>query len=193
MTDQPAPLVRLAEDRARAAAAGDPWAKLCAVATVSASGEPELRTVVLRDVEHQLALFFNALSPKWSEQHHSRQLAIMIYLPSIEVQYRLRATTTLIPDAIVHASWRQRPQTARQLDWYYAQYVPQSRALQDRAQFLEVLEKTDPQTLTEAPPTAMGVYLAVSEVDRLELANDRPHRRVRYRQADGWQCQELVP
>ena len=45
------PLARFADDRARARDRDDGWANLCAVATVTAAGEPAVRVLVLREVE----------------------------------------------------------------------------------------------------------------------------------------------
>ena len=54
------PLELFQADRSRAREAGDPMAAVCVLATVSDEGQPEARTLVLRLVEEQLALFMQA-------------------------------------------------------------------------------------------------------------------------------------
>ncbi|MEM7077756.1 MAG: pyridoxamine 5'-phosphate oxidase family protein, partial [Pseudomonadota bacterium] len=74
------PEARFHSDRAAAFAAEDPNAALCTVASVDADGEPQARTLVLRNVEEQLALFINASSPKWSQ--FGRPFVVHTYWPS---------------------------------------------------------------------------------------------------------------
>ena len=58
------PLRRLREDRIRARGLNDPYAELCALATVDSGRNPQVRTLVLRDLDDRLAVFVNASSPR---------------------------------------------------------------------------------------------------------------------------------
>ncbi len=70
------PLQRLREDRARARALQDPYADLCALATVDVRSHPQVRTLVLRDLDNGLAVFVNATSPKWRTMNRVAAMAI---------------------------------------------------------------------------------------------------------------------
>ena len=62
-------------------------AAVCVLATVDEDGRPEARTLVLRQVEDDLALFMHTSSPKWQQLQHGG--SINTYWPSVEIQYRM--------------------------------------------------------------------------------------------------------
>ena len=181
----------LRADRAAARNQEDPNANLCLLATVRA-GEPQARTLVLRDVEERLALFFNASSPKAQEIDQSRTVAVLVHLPSMTVQYRLTCRLQAIPSSVVHHAWTGRPPTPKRLDWLYRRF-PQGAELSSRERLVELLnEGATPKT---APRSAVGYYLEPRIVERLHLGQpDGIHDRRRYeRQGDGWTEAILVP
>lgn len=192
MTD---PLALLRADRASAAAKGDPNSALCVLATV-AGGEPQARTLVLREIEApgggaRLGLFLNRTSAKHGQLRESNAVAVLVYLPSLRTQYRLTAALKPVPAAIVAAHWRLRPAVAQRMDWAYGQ-LAQGAPLANRAELEALLRAPCPDT---PPETALGYYLAPTDVDRLVLDQaDGPHERRRFRlAADGWLEQPLVP
>jgi pyridoxamine 5'-phosphate oxidase len=189
------PLTLLAADRQRARAAGDPWANLCVLATVSGS-RPEVRTLVLRDVHDRLAVFVNATSPKQAQIEQNPEVAVLLYLATCSVQYRLTAVLEPIAPAVVHANWRARPRIPKVMDWFYREHLPQSTAIDSR-ETLESLHGEVDQRIgadPHAPTEALGHYVTPSVVERLELASDRIHDRRRFvRRGDAWQMDILVP
>ena len=165
------------------------------MATVDDRGAPQLRTLVLRQLEERLALFVNATSPKWQELTSSPTLAVVVWLHSLQRQWRLQVRTEPVPGQLVAQSWQQRPHRPKQLDWYYNRRQPQSRPVRDREALLGALDDLElPQPLT-APPEARGLYLNPLTVERLDL--DTPegvHDRRRFEWLDGhWQQTVLVP
>ena len=119
----------LRADRERATALGDPMASLCVLATVG-DGEPEARTLVLRDLrsaqgEPILGVFMNRTSPKCAQLGQSACVAAVVYLPSLSVQYRLRCTLKELPADLVRSSWLLRPPIPKRMDWLYEER-PQS-------------------------------------------------------------------
>lgn len=185
------PIALLQADRAAARDRDDPNANLCVLATVRA-GEPQARTLVLRDIEDRLALFFNASSPKAHEIDESESVAVLVYLPSMEVQYRLTCALQAIPSSVVHAAWTLRPPIPKRLDWLYRRF-PQGDEIASRERLVELLNEGP--TPEAAPPSALGYYLAPRAVERLQLGQpDRIHDRRRYeRQHDGWKEAALIP
>ncbi len=167
-------------------------ANLCALATTAADGAPSVRTLVLRDVENRLALFFNATSPKQRElEATSSAVALLVYLPSQSVQYRLECALTPMPPALVHDSWKLRPPVPKRMDWLYEEH-PQSSLVPSR-EYLQALLPSE--TPASAPASALGFYVEPRTVERLHLAQpDGIHDRRRYDRIDsGWREQVLVP
>ena len=187
--------MQLHHDRGRARDKADPWANLCVVSTVDANQIPQSRVVVLRDIAAQLAIFINGTSPKHAEFAHATHQAVLVYLASIGVQYRLRVTLDPVPPETVAASWLERPRIPKLLDHLYEQGAPQSSRVA-RDVFMARFAALDAQLPADvtAPAQALGYYLAPAEVERLELAGDRPHMRIHYqRTTSGWHATTLIP
>lgn len=186
------PVQQLKADRDIARNAGDPWADLCVVASVTPDCKPRSRVLVLRDVNDQLALFFNSSSPKTEEFRQSESLSILMYLHTLKIQYRLTASVTAIDPDIVAESWKLRPLVPRKLDWLYAIH-PQSSSIPSREALLTALDRIpEPK---RAPPTANGYLLVPSEIERLDL--DQPngvHDRRHFTRVDSnWREVVLIP
>lgn len=188
------PLARFAEDRARAREGDDAWANLCVVATVTAMGEPALRVLVLREVDGRLGVFVNATSPKVGEFRQAPTVAVLTYLPSVTVQYRLQCTLERMPVETVHGAWQMRPEVPKRMDWLYAAQA-QSTPTPDRAALLAALEAVPLPEPLVAPETASGYFLDPVAVERLDLAGaGGVHDRRRYtREGVGWEEAVLVP
>ena len=184
------PIARLAADRARAREKADGWASVCALGTVNNDGDAEQRTLVLRETHARMSLFFSATSPKWQELQNRPTASVFIYLPSTQVQYRLRVQWQRIDDSLVRDSWQLRPDMPKKLDWFYQSH-PQSSAVQ-RDQLEASLTGHEPTPAT-APDTAIGVYLDPVRIERLELSSG-VHQRDLFELSDGaWHHSTLVP
>ncbi len=190
------PLTILANDRIKARKAGDPWANLCVFSTVSSTGDPQARVVVLRDLDQQLAIFINGTSPKHAEMPNSQRYGVLAYYASLGVQYRMSVTLEGVPTTIVRGSWLARPRIPKVMDWMYEHGYPQSSETTSAAhigQRYAALDASLPDAV-EAPVHALGYFLVVDQVDRLELAGDRIHSRQRYRRIEAtWERTELIP
>ncbi|MCZ6855868.1 MAG: pyridoxamine 5'-phosphate oxidase family protein [Gammaproteobacteria bacterium] len=193
------PLARFLADRAQARTAEDPCANLCVAATVDADGEPQARTLVLRELDTtsgtRLAIFCNETSPKWREMSNSSRIALSVFLPSSNLQYRLQCTTVPMPVETVHESWQLRPDAPKRLDWFYTLTMPQSAPIESRDLLLMKcagLELPDPLI---APETARGLYVIPEVIERLDLNQpDGIHdRRLYQRRGEGWIEKFLVP
>ncbi len=189
------PLELLTADRTRARSLDDPCANLCTLATVDAAGHPQARTLVLRDLDGRLAVFLNDTSPKWRQLELSASAAVVVWLPTVNVQYRLQCDTRPVAKADVHESWKLRPEPPKRLDWFYTRVQPQSTPFPDRQALLERLRELRLREPLVAPRTAAGLYLEPFAVERLDLAmTDGVHdRRSFERRAAGWQETVLVP
>ena len=186
------PLQLLKADRDNARNAGDPWADLCVVSSISPDGEPRSRVLVVRELNDQLALFFNASSPKSEEFTRSESLSLLMYLHTLKVQYRLTAASTRVEPNVVAESWKLRPPIPRKLDWLY-ESRPQSSSISSREALLHAIDGI-PETTT-APDTACGCILVPKEIDRLDLdQSNGVHDRRRYtRTGNDWRETVLIP
>ena len=187
------PLRILSDDRGKAANLRDPLCNRCFLATVDEDGNPEARTLVLRDVEGCLGIFANGSSPKCQQIGNSSTIAVLIYFDSIGVQYRIQTELSPISTKLVHEMWQKRPDVSKKLDYLYATY-PQSSTARNREQLLSLLEEMPVPRV--APMTAKGFYFSpVHTIERLCLdRSDGLHSRTRYeRTGDSWRAQDLVP
>lgn len=189
MTD---PLIRLAADRALARERRDPCAALCTLANVDGDGRPQARTLVLRDVADRLAVFVNASSPKFP---FLGDVSVVVWLPSLNVQYRLSCTTEPIPGAVIAESWQLRPDPPKRMDWLYVHVQPQGSPIESRELLLQKLAAMAlPEPLT-APDSARGFFLCPDRIERLDLNQDNGvHDRRRYTRGNpSWREEILVP
>ena len=187
------PLETFHQERGDAFAAKDPMAPLSTVASVDASGVPQLRTLVLRDLDGRLALFINATSPKWESV--SKACAVCTYWPSTQIQYRISATTEPVPAEIVAESWLLRPDAPKRMDWFYTQMTPQSSPIEGRDALLNSLQDLNLPDPLVAPDTARGLYLNPTSIERLDLtqANGVHDRTLYTLEAEEWRVSTLVP
>lgn len=186
------PLEQLAADRASARAKKDGLANVGFLATTEGE-RPHVRILNLRDLPSGLAVFFNSTSPKAAQLQLQPLAELLIYLPTLQLQYRLVAETQPIPNATIAQFWPLRPEGAKRIDAVYESGMAQSTAVTDRAALLTRFHSVAVPVST--PPSASGALLAVIEVDRLQLNDaDPPHARQRFRRGtSGWSVEELVP
>lgn len=193
MTD---PLHLLTTDRHAAHGRGDPWASLCVLATVAADGSPHARVLVLRDLEPGLCVFINASSPKQRQIQHRTEAALLVYLASLGVQYRMDVELVALDSAVVHGSWALRPEIPKVMDWLYETRLAQSTPIESRQTLLTMFEEVRSELPSEpsAPAGAVGYRLEPRRIERLKLSGDQVHERDLYEASDsGWTYSPLVP
>ncbi len=187
-------LARFNQERKQAFEQKDPMAALLALATVNSEGLAEVRTLVLREVEDQLAVFINRTSPKWLALQSQPLLSFMTYWPSNQLQYRFECQTRSIDKAIVDASWLQRPESPKRMDHLYASGLPQSLPISSRAELLDKSALLDDSLLSTPAAEAVGLFLLPTVIERLDLnMQGEPHDRRRYRQDNDWAEEILMP
>jgi len=188
------PLTKLQSDRQLARERNDPCAGLCTLANVDDTGAPQARTLVLREIDERLAVFVNATSPKFPLLLGG-PVSIVIWLPSISVQYRLACETVPVPDLLVAESWQLRPDPPKRMDWFYTNIQQQSTPIESRDRLLERVHAQNLPDPLVAPSTAKGLYLQPGIVERLDLGQENGiHDRRRYTLGNpGWYEEVLVP
>ncbi len=196
------PLLQLASDRAQARAQGDAMANLACLAT-AADGRAAARMLVLRDLGDELALFYSDTSPKAAQLNSGALPELLIYLPSLNVQYRLGVRLRAIPAELLTLHWQRRPDAAKRIDWFYNTVRAQSLPIESRDALKQAVAQNAQSaatSTTQPPPAAGGYFLDVHAVERLHIQDtDPPHDRRRYArvktdgQPDQWKEQVLVP
>ena len=190
------PLALFKSERILAREAQDPMANLCTVGSNGAGNgteAPEMRTLVLRDVGEDLAIFINATSPKWPELQNTA--SVLTYWPSTQIQYRLLAHTLPVASQLVAESWLLRPDAPKKMDWFYTTKMPQSAKAGTRQALLEQVNALSPPEPLVAPDTAQGLVLKPFRIERLDLTQDNGiHDRTLYVHSEGaWTVETLVP
>jgi pyridoxamine 5'-phosphate oxidase len=200
-TATPDPIALVVEDRARARAAGDPFADLCVLATGGGAeepGPPGVRPIVLRDVGPQgIGLLISRTSPKWEPLSAGCYEVLLLWL-TIRRQYRVRGGVAPMPDALVETYWNQKVHASRLLDLYYATYGAQSTTVPSRERFLEGIDTLrqrypSPEAVPR-PELLRGVYLVPERIEAWRGSPDRLHDRRSFARAGGeWREETLVP
>ena len=194
------PLALIVDDRARARAAGDPFADLCVLATDGGSTPrlPGVRPIVLRDVGPQgIGLLISRTSPKWEPLSAGRYELLLLWL-TIRRQYRVRGGIAPMPDALVETYWNQKVHESRLLDLYYATHGA-NRAWSRRGSGSSRGSRRcaagypSPESVPR-PELLRGVYLVPERIEMWRGSPDRLHDRRRFaREGAGWREETLVP
>ena len=182
-------------DQARAKELDDPTAALCVFITKESDDYPTGRTLVLRNIDGQLGVFINKSSPKWNQKDQG--ISLQTYWPSVEIQYRIKASCVTLDPKLIEQSWKQRPETPKKLDWFYQRAKPQSSKLEpeEATNLKKKLKELILPDQSETPDSAAGLLLEPFEFEKLELrSGDLPHNREIFVLIEGnWQHYPMVP
>lgn len=193
------PIEKFKESWQQAKTLNDPNAAFCSLATVSTQGQPSVRTLVLRDVtEESFIVFFNDTSPKWDQLQQSKQFEILIFWPSLMVQYRIRGIFKEMAIEEMKWNWNRKPYHAKLVDHFYTRYQPQSSVISSREKFLEGIETLKQEFPDDKkvpfPETIKGISFKATYLEEWCESKDRLHERHLYiLKGDQWSQQVLVP
>jgi pyridoxamine 5'-phosphate oxidase len=169
-------------------------ANAMALATVDADGLPDVRMVLLKDVDPQGFVFYTNLgSAKGQELAANPRAGLLFHWKSLRRQVRVRGTVTRVTDAEADAYFATRARPAQLGAWA----SEQSRTLPDRLalekRIAEMGLKFGLGKVTR-PPHWSGFRVAP---ETIEFWRDRPfrlHERLVFDRADGgWTTRRLYP
>lgn len=170
-------------------------ANAMSLATVSASGEPSLRTVLLKDLDATGFTFFtNYDSAKGRDLAAHPRAALLFFWAELERQVRITGAVTRVAREASERYFQSRPRESQWAAWA----ATQSAAVPDRAtleQRFAAMQQRYPDGPIPCPPHWGGFHV---EAERLEFWQGRPgrlHDRLLYvRQPDGaWTRTRLAP
>lgn len=176
-----------------AQAAGLPLVNATTLATVSASGTPTARVVLLKAVERDGFVFYSNYLSRKGRELAAQPLACLVFLWSeLERQVRVEGRVDRVPAADSDAYYATRPLGARLSAWASAQSdTVASRADLERS--LEAMRTRHGENPTR-PPHWGGYRLLPEAIEFWQGRADRLHDRLLYRRgAKDWAIERLAP
>jgi pyridoxamine 5'-phosphate oxidase len=176
-----------------ALAAKLPLPNAMTLATVTSSGAPSARIVLLKGVdEHGFQFYTNYRSRKGRELEARAAACLVFAWAELERQVRVDGRVERVAAAESDAYYASRPLGARLSAWA----SPQSELVQDRS-VLEKAMQAAREKYGEQPPRPphWGGYRVIAEsIEFWQGRADRLHDRLLYtRAADGWKIERLAP
>ncbi len=171
-----------------------PDANAMSIATVSADGQPSLRTVLLKGVSESGFVFFTNLeSVKATEIGGNPHVALLFFWREFERQIKIQGTAERLPMADVAKYFFSRPRESRIAAWV----SPQSRVIEARQalerKFDEMLKKFGDGEIP-VPSFWGGFRVVPSSIEFWQGGASRLHDRFKYfRDGDGWRIDNLAP
>jgi pyridoxamine 5'-phosphate oxidase len=166
------------------------------LATVSASGRPSARVVLLKGMEEGDFVFYtNYESRKGRELADNPHAALVFYWPELERQARVEGRVRKVSKEQSEAYFKTRPKGSRLSAWASAQSMP----VTGREEFENSLRQLERQyEATESvprPPHWGGYALRPESIEFWQGREDRLHDRLIYRRARGrsWVRDRLAP
>ncbi len=172
-----------------------------ALATVDASGLPNVRMVLLKGLDppdhpdRGFVFYTNFESAKGTELLASKKAALDFHWKSLRRQVRIRGLVSVVSDAEADAYFATRPRGSRLGAWASQQSRPlESRFALEKA----VATVTARYPLGEIPRPPYWSGFRVTPVE-MEFWHDRPfrlHERVQFRRSavtEAWKKQRLYP
>lgn len=191
--DDPFALARDWLDAARRSEPNDPNA--IALATVDGAGLPNVRMVLLKDIEDDGFVFYtNFESAKGRELAAGGKAAFVAHWKSLRRQLRVRGTVTRVEDEVADAYYRSRPLQSRLGAWASRQSRPLSsrEALVAEVAKVTVAKGTHP----DRPPFWGGFRIRPVEMEFWADGAFRLHDRFRWTRGEGeaaWTVARLNP
>lgn len=190
----PSPVVQLEKWLAEAIAAGHPEPTAMMLATVTSSGDPAARVVLLKGIDSGLVFFTNYESAKGRDLASHPRAAATFFWVLLERQVRVTGDVSKVSRAETDAYFASRPYESRIGAWASAQ----SSVLASRAELEEKLAalraKYPEGTDVPTPPFWGGYRIAPTQVELWQGRPSRLHDRVRYtRDNEGWTIERLSP
>lgn len=189
------PTVQLQQwiDDAAAAGVGEPSSM--ALATVSQSGHPAARMVLLRGLDRRGLRFFTSyFSRKARELEAVPNAAGLFYWPVLARQVRVEGSVEILPEEESDAYFGSRPRGHQLAAWASEQSEPiESRELLE-ARYVHFDARFADDDIVPRPHSWGGYLLRPARFEFWEGRPNRMHDRFEYESRNGtWQVRRLQP
>lgn len=191
--DDPFEIARRWLSEAEASEINDPNA--IALSTVDADGMPNVRMVLLKDIEDDAFVFYtNYTSRKGQEIEASGKAAFVLHSKSLRRQIRVRGTVTKEDGPKADTYYASRSLKSRLGAWA----SKQSQPLGSRAELMAEVAKLTPKLGTNParPPFWGGFRIAPTEIEFWADGAFRLHDRFRWTMSEenkSWEISRLNP
>ena len=166
-----------------------------ALATVDAAGLPNVRMVLLKEIEADAFVFYtNYTSAKGQEIEAAGKAAFVLHWKSLRRQIRVRGTVTREEGPQADAYYNSRSLTSRLGAWASRQSQPLSSREALMAEVAKITLKQGP--IPRRPPFWGGFRIVPVEIEFWADGAFRLHDRFRWTRADaaaGWAISRLNP
>ncbi len=165
------------------------------LSTISDSGRPSGRIVLLKGIEENRFLFYtNYQSQKGKELENHPACALTFFWPELERQVRIEGFAERLPEAVSETYFKSRPRGSQIGAWA----SPQSSIIQDRslleARAKELEKKFEGQATLPKPKQWGGFAVSAVEIEFWQGRESRLHDRlVFYLVEQAWQIHRLAP
>lgn len=190
----PDPFIQFGQWFNEAGNAGIPEPHAMGLATVSETGFPDIRTVLLRGIERGGFTFFtNYHSRKGRDIAHNPNVGLHFFWPELERQVRVQGRAEMVSEQESDEYFNSRPRESR----LGALVSQQSEVIGSRLELEQryhALEKQYEGREIERPPNWGGYFIVPSAIEFWQGRPGRLHDRIRYhRNLQGWQLSRLQP
>lgn len=178
---------------ASASEVNDPDA--AALATVSGDGQPNVRMVLVKQVDAAGFIFFtNSRSAKGSELTANPKAALCFHWKSLQRQIRVRGAVEKVADSLSDDYFNSRHPISRRGAIASQQSTPlASRATLDAQMNAMAAEHPDDASIPR-PPHWYGFRIVPAEIEFWQQGDNRLHDRFLFKRLkDGWDVERLYP
>ena len=192
----PDPILQFQEWFQQAAVAGLPEPNAMTLATVSLTGQPSARVVLLKGLQESDFIFYtNYESRKGRELAENPHAALVFYWPELERQVRVEGSVRRVSSGQSDDYFASRPKGSRLSAWASEQSAPVTgrEELENRLSQLE--RQFEGTEAVPRPPHWGGYALRPESIEFWQGRQDRLHDRLVYQRAAGgsWIRSRLAP
>lgn len=191
----PSPIVQLEKWLAEAIAAGHPEPTAMTLATVSPSGDPAARVVLLKGIDSGLVFFTNYESDKGKDLAAHPRAAVNLFWILLERQVRVTGDVSKVSRAETDAYFASRPYESRLGAWASEQSAVISGREVLEAKLAELRARFPEGEDVPSPPFWGGYRLVPTSMEFWQGRPSRLHDRMRYTRIEGgdWRFERLSP
>lgn len=164
------------------------------LATVGMSGNPSVRTVLMKEVDEHGFVFYTNLESRKGRELRTRPVAsICFHWAALEVQVCAEGPASLVSDEEADAYFATRPRESQIGAWASIQSQPIEHASDLEIRIQEFEEKFEGREVTR-PPFWSGFRLRPSRIEFWKARPGRLHERHLYtRSGESWTMETLYP